>query len=284
MSESRKNDKNLNEFPESSEEIMQETLKGIFEEVNAADEEEREGVDPEGEVDEEAIREVSEALREQTPDTSVDTLSGNDLDSETAADEDKQAEEADASEPVEEKPQLDGDDTELDLHVDDAEEAEFNLHVDDAEDTELGLHADDAEDMEPQLDAGDAEDMEPVLDSEDGEEFEDEDFEEEEPLSEEEKALRRKKRKKVLGIVFGSIFGVIAVAYLGLSIFFMSHFYFNTTINGVDFSAKSVENVESYMERQVQDYELDLKESDGGIEIIKGTDIDLKYEKGRRAH
>lgn len=280
MSESRKNDKNLNEFPESSEEIMQETLKGIFEEVNAADEEEREGVDPEGEVDEEAIREVSEALREQTPDTSVDTVSGDDLDSGAAADEDKQAEEAASFEPVEEKPQLDGEDTELDLHVDDAEEAEFDLHADDAEDTELGLHADDAEDMEPQLDAGDAEDMEPVLDSEDGEEFEDEDFEEEEPLSEEEKALRRKKRKKALGIVFGSIFGVIAVAYLGLSIFFMSHFYFNTTINGVDFSAKSVENVESYMERQVQDYELDLNESDGGIEIIKGTDIDLKYEKG----
>ena len=277
MSESKKNDKNLNGLEESSEEIMQETLKGIFEEVNAADEEERDGAGSDEEVDEEALREVSEALSEQqAPDSSVGAVSGDDLDIETASDEDSETEEASHSGRVE-KLSDDADSTELDLH---AEDAEFTLHADDGEDTELGLHADDAEDMEPSLDAGDAEDIEPFLSGDDGEDFEEEEFEEDEPLSEEEKALRRKKRKKVLGIVFGSIFGVIAVAYLGLSLFFMSHFYFNTSINGVDFSAKSVENVESYMERQVQDYELDLNESDGGIEIVKGSDIDLKYEKG----
>lgn len=269
MSESRKNDKNLNEFEESSEEIMQETLKGIFEEVKAADEEEKDGTEPVEEIDEEALREVSEALHEKTPDTSDDTVSGDDMDAEAASAEDRPAEETPSPEPV--ASEADGEDMELGLDADDAEDTEFELYADDAEDTELGLHADDAEDMEPALHEDDGEDFEDDFD---------EDFEEDEPLTEEEKALRRKKRKKVLGIVLGSICGVIAAAYLGLSVFFMSHFYFNTSINGVDFSAKSVENVENYMERQVQDYELDLNESDGGTEIIKGTEIGLKYEKG----
>lgn len=251
MSESRKKNKNRNEFEENSEEIMEETLKGIFEEVNGTDEEGK--GQAEDEIDEEAIREVSEALREKAPDNSGTAVSGNGVDAEAAADEDSKDEEAASSDQI---------------------DSEQN-----AGEAEPELSLDDAEEVEPELSMDDAEDVEPVLDEDDGEDFDDE-FEEDEPLTEEEKALRRKKRKKVLGIVFGSIFGVIALAYLGLSIFFMSHFYFNTSINGVEFSAKSVEDVESYMELQVQDYELDLTESDGGIEIIKGADIGLKYEKG----
>ena len=62
--------------------------------------------------------------------------------------------------------------------------------------------------------------------------------------------------------------------------FFNSHFYFFTKINGTEFSAKTVEQVEKYMEGQVADYELTLEEIDGGTEVIDGTDIDLEYVKG----
>lgn len=262
MSESNKNDKIDKRLEESSEEIMEETLKGIFDEVNRTDEENKEDI-PE---------------QEEAPDITGSDLFGDDLDTASAASEDRAAEEEAAHE------EYLSEEAEVVLDAGDAESVEAELAADDAEDMEAELMPDDAEDMEAELMPDDAEDMEPQLfadDGEDMEEFDDFDDLEDEPMSDEEKARRKKKRKKVLGIVSGSVFGVILVIYLGLSVFFMSHFYFNTTINGVEFSAKSVKDVESYMEQQVKDYELDLNESDGGIEIIKGSDIDIVYKKGK---
>ena len=119
------------------------------------------------------------------------------------------------------------------------------------------------------------------LSAEEGEEYIDETFEEEEEeMSEEEKAMRRKKRGKVLKIVFGSLAGIIAAVYLGFAFFFMSHFHFQTKINGVNFSMASVSDVEAYMEEQVKGYTLTMKESDGGSETISGSEISLAYKKG----
>ena len=68
---------------------------------------------------------------------------------------------------------------------------------------------------------------------------------------------------------------------LDLSFYFTKHFYFNTTINGNDFSGKTVKEAESYMEKQVQGYTLTLKENDGGTEVISGEDISLEYLPGK---
>lgn len=81
-------------------------------------------------------------------------------------------------------------------------------------------------------------------------------------------------------IVVGAVVGVAAVVYLGFSVYFMNHFYFNTKINGVNFSGKSVSAVESYMKSQVDGYVLTMKESDGTEEKIAGTDISLAYKAG----
>lgn len=142
---------------------------------------------------------------------------------------------------------------------------------------ELELAADEAEDI--------LEEVSLSLSEEDGEEYIEESFEDpfeeaEEEMSDEEKALRKAKRNKILKRVFGAIGAVILAAYLGISAFFINHFYFNTKINGVNFSAKTVEDVEAYMEEQVKDYELTLDESDGDKEIISGDVISLSYEKG----
>lgn len=155
---------------------------------------------------------------------------------------------------------------------------EIELSVEDAEDA-LPM-----EEEDPVLSAEDAEDTEPELSLEDGEELEEDEFfdslEEEQELTDEEKAARRKKRKKIAAIVCGSVLGAVVIVYLGFAVFFMSHFYFNTEINGVQFSASTVSDVESYMENQVQNYELTLLESDGGTEVIDGSDISLSYEEG----
>ena len=91
---------------------------------------------------------------------------------------------------------------------------------------------------------------------------------------------KEKFRKTVL-FAGGGILGVLLLVYLGFAFYFTNHFYFNTTINGNDFSGKSVKEVEAYMEKQVKGYTLTLKENDGGTEAISGEDISLEYLPGK---
>lgn len=116
------------------------------------------------------------------------------------------------------------------------------------------------------------------------EDLEDEPFEEEKGKRGRKRRMRGKKRGekknlKKLWITLGSILGALVVIYIGISVFFMSHFFINTEINGQDFSGKSASDVESYMESQVKDYTLTLLEKDGQTDVIDGDDISLKYEK-----
>lgn len=101
------------------------------------------------------------------------------------------------------------------------------------------------------------------------------------------KRRRRKKNKgrkagKIAAIVIGSIFGVLLLAYAGVALYFNSHFLFFTKINGTDFSTKNIEEVESYMKKQVSDYTLTLEKSDGGQETINGSDIGIEYIAGKK--
>ena len=69
------------------------------------------------------------------------------------------------------------------------------------------------------------------------------------------------------------------VIYLGISAFFIGHFYIDTEINGRDFSGKTVEDVEDYIKEQVQDYELTIVEQNNETDVIKGSDISLTYKE-----
>lgn len=95
----------------------------------------------------------------------------------------------------------------------------------------------------------------------------------------------KKKRKQAVGkkkiwVITGSIAAAVVVIYLGFSVYFMSHFYFNTEINGHDFSAKSANAVEKYVEEQVENYTLTILEKDNQSDTISGSEINLTYESG----
>lgn len=94
-----------------------------------------------------------------------------------------------------------------------------------------------------------------------------------------EKKPKQKKSRKKLFIGIGAAVIVLAAVYIGISIFFMTHFLMNTEINGHDFSAKTVSDVEKYIESQVDGYQLIIKEKDGKSDAVLGTDISLKYRK-----
>lgn len=111
--------------------------------------------------------------------------------------------------------------------------------------------------------------------------FEDEiDAEYEDDMEDDDRMTSKKKRKHTGLKVFFCIILLLVAAYLGVAMYFNSHFLYGTKINGTDASLKNVSQVEEYMKKQVQDYELTLEESDGSQEIIKGSDIDIEYVAG----
>lgn len=250
------------DISQSSEEIMEETLLDIANELKAEPEE-----NSEESCEISAELEDMEADEENKKDDSAKETFSPDkkADEETKVEEDSEK----CVKDISEKPQED------DLSAEDGEEIESELSAEGGKELEMSLEAEDGEELEPSLDAEDGEELEPLLDAEDGEELE-----EDEELPDEEKLAKKKKRRKVLGIIGGSVIGVILAVYLGFAIFFSSHFYFHTTINGVDYSLQTVAKVEDTMTKEVGDYKLTLKESDGDKDVIDGKKIDLSYKKG----
>ncbi len=66
--------------------------------------------------------------------------------------------------------------------------------------------------------------------------------------------------KRNILIAVGAVLGVVLIAYIGMSVFFMSHFGFNTQIAGIDCSLKSASEVEELLEDKAGSYELAIYE------------------------
>lgn len=93
---------------------------------------------------------------------------------------------------------------------------------------------------------------------------------------------RRGKEKKTgngvkkAAVILGVSVGVLAAAYLGTAAFFLWHFLPGTIIEEQDFSLCSGAEVEEYVEKQAEAYELHITGRGEESEIIKGSEIDVK--------
>ncbi len=94
-------------------------------------------------------------------------------------------------------------------------------------------------------------------------------------------ATEKKKGKglKIFGIVVLVLIIVLGAAYAGISVFFMSHFYPNTEINGKDFSFGTVEDVDTYIKGEVQNYTLTIVQKKNETDVITAEDISLVHEE-----
>ena len=95
--------------------------------------------------------------------------------------------------------------------------------------------------------------------------------------------VRRKKKQKTIDkkiwMIIGGIIAGLVIVYLAISVFFMSHFYINTQINGKNFSGKNAAAVENYIKNQVADYKLTIVEQNNMTDAIEGLDISLVYKE-----
>ena len=98
------------------------------------------------------------------------------------------------------------------------------------------------------------------------------------------KAVKRRKtgkdgKVKALWIT-GGVLSVICLIYVAISVYFMSHFFVNTKINGKNFSGKTASDVEKYLQTNIKDYKLTILENKGRQDVISGSEIGLEYRAG----
>ena len=101
------------------------------------------------------------------------------------------------------------------------------------------------------------------------------------------KAVKRRKtgkdgKVKALWII-GGVLAVICLIYVAISVYFMSHFFVNTKINGKNFSGKTASDVEKYLQTNIKDYKLTILENEERQDVISGSEIGLEYRAGTEA-
>lgn len=89
--------------------------------------------------------------------------------------------------------------------------------------------------------------------------------------------MRNKKNKKRLPLLI--IMLLILVYGLGV-LFFSDRFFMNTYIDGQKIGGKKVDEVKRIIEDLSNSYELKIKTIDGRDQVIRASDVDLKYELG----
>ena len=83
---------------------------------------------------------------------------------------------------------------------------------------------------------------------------------------------------KKIGIIAGSIVGGLLVIYIIFSIYFMSHYFFRSTVNGVPSSGKSASGMVDKIQEAAKGYSLDVKDEDGSDIKIASSDIDMSVD------
>ncbi|MGF0032982.1 L,D-transpeptidase family protein [Bariatricus sp. SGI.154] len=244
----------MSDRDKKADEIVEETMKEIFDDINNSD--------AFKETDED--NESSKKKKNRKKDADRIDISSHDNHAEAGGYDDVEAV-ADSDYDEEEFEEL--------LH-EMMEEVKADEDIDDDDETDDDEY--DENEMDEDMDE-DMEEYDDEIDDETDDEI-DEDMDERKGR----KGRRKKggKGKKTAAIVIGSVLGVLLLVYVGLAVFFNSHFMFYTKINDTDFSLKSVSQVENYMKQQVADYVLTMEESDGGQEKINGSDISLEYVEG----
>ncbi|MCR5785444.1 MAG: L,D-transpeptidase/peptidoglycan binding protein [Eubacterium sp.] len=81
-----------------------------------------------------------------------------------------------------------------------------------------------------------------------------------------------KARKIVIGIVIA-----LVVVYLAVTLYFMTHFLPNVTVNGVDVSMKTASESEDLFYEKSENYVLTILERNNCTETIAGEDVNLRY-------
>lgn len=88
---------------------------------------------------------------------------------------------------------------------------------------------------------------------------------------------QKKKRKYWIGVLIAAPFLLAGAAYLIIAVYFTSHFYFGSFINGMDYTGKTVQEVENVLAQDIQKYKLTIWELGDKKEVLTAEDVGLVY-------
>ena len=84
-------------------------------------------------------------------------------------------------------------------------------------------------------------------------------------------------RKIIIGII--TIIVILIVVYLGLSMYFVDHFYFGSSIDSVNISGDTVVQANAKIESKFDGYKLKVEGRDGLNVELTNNDIGLNYNQ-----
>ena len=92
---------------------------------------------------------------------------------------------------------------------------------------------------------------------------------------------KRDKNMKIAAILL-IIKGIVIIG-ASLTFYFKSHFYWGTSINCLNVSGKSVDDVENEFKSNIVDYNLKLTGRNNSQDEIRGKDIELNYDDSKKS-
>jgi len=92
-----------------------------------------------------------------------------------------------------------------------------------------------------------------------------------------EKLKRSRKGMMMTIIVLLALLILLTSAYLGGTIYFSDRFFFNTEVNGIDFSRQRVDDARAFIESRADDFYLTIINVDGQTERISASEIDFRF-------
>lgn len=81
---------------------------------------------------------------------------------------------------------------------------------------------------------------------------------------------------KKIAIIGGSVLGALLIVFVGFGIFFQSHFFFRSTVNGVKASAASAQTMVGRLKDAAKGYELTIVDSEEKKETLSAEDLGLE--------
>ena len=96
--------------------------------------------------------------------------------------------------------------------------------------------------------------------------------------------IKRRQKNKSNNLKKGVVLSLcpLAAIYLGMSAYFMNHFYFGTTVNNINVAGKNINEANEELAKQIGEYSLSLEGRNNYRDEIKGTDINLTYNPGNK--
>lgn len=96
------------------------------------------------------------------------------------------------------------------------------------------------------------------------------------PQKKQNKRRLSKKQKKILLIASGSTGALLLLVYFGLAIYFNSHFYFGTQINGINCNGMTVKEANKAVQQYVDTYTLTIEKRNSQAEQLYSKEFDLQ--------